>query len=224
MGPSVWIHDDDRQLLYLTAGDANGFWFNESGFLLADYGSGSCVWSPICNYACEVYNYNSRFLDFIGIWTITAKVGYAEFEPKEVKVFLGNAIDAAGIFPCLMYVPIEEGYYLGLDKLDTKPGALGSSFWYADTVDGAPDYSQYPIPTDMGCPITQEEWLGGGNAGETVDDGARGEDATNSTSEESESGASTEAGGEGTASSANSFGLAELAALMANVIILVLYV
>ena len=114
-----------------------------------------------------------------------------------------------------MYVSIEEGYYLGLDKLDTKPGALGSSFFYDDTVDGAPDYSQYPIPTDMGCPITQEEWLRGGNAGETVDDGAGGE---------SESGASTEAGGEGAASSANSFGLAELAALMANVIILVLYV
>ncbi|CAB9525552.1 expressed unknown protein [Seminavis robusta] len=165
-GPSVWIHDDARQLLYLTAGAANGFWFNDSGFFLADYTADppTCTWLDNCNFACEVYNYDSRFFDFIGLWNITGKYGMEDFgDPQLVRVYLGNAIDAAGIFPCLMYVSIEEGYYIGLDKLDTTPGTLGSSFWYSTTVDGEPDYTEYPVPPDSGCPGTTEEWLGVGN-------------------------------------------------------------
>jgi len=163
-GPSVWIHDDERQLLHLTAGPAQaqqGFWFNQSGFYLADYAAGSCSWFDFCNFACEVYNYDSRFLDYIGTWNITGKFGMESFEPLEVKVYLGNAIDAAGVFPVLMYISIDEGYYLGLDKLDTTIGTGGSSFWYTETKGGAPNFAlDYPLSADLGCPGTTEEWLG----------------------------------------------------------------
>ena len=159
--PSVWIHDDGRQLLHLTAGQAQGFWFNESGFYLADYQDQTCVWFSNCNFACEVYNYDSRFMDFIGIWNVTGKHGAMDdkFAPVLANVYLGNAIDAAGVFPCLMYISAESGFYLGLDKLDTTVGTGGSSFWYSRTVSVPPDFLDYPLPTDMGCPGTMDEWL-----------------------------------------------------------------
>jgi len=78
--------------------------------------------------------YDSRFLDYIGTWDITGKVGSSDFAPTTAKVYLGNAIDAAGVFPCLMHIAVDGGYYLGLDKLDTTVGTGGSSFWYPESM------------------------------------------------------------------------------------------
>ena len=156
---SIWIHDDDLQLLHLTAGEATGFWFNASGYFLADYVEQTCIWLPNCNFECEVYNYDSRFFDYIGTWFITGKKGSPDFTNTTAKVYLGNAIDAAGVFPCLMYISVDGGYYLGLDKLDTTVGTGGSSFWYSQIVPGKPNFTDYPLPTNLDCPGTTEQFL-----------------------------------------------------------------
>ncbi len=49
-------------------------------------------------------NYDSRFLDFAGEWTVTRKTGVADTAPRAVTAWLGHAIDAAGTFPVIMYL------------------------------------------------------------------------------------------------------------------------
>ncbi|CAF4294278.1 unnamed protein product, partial [Adineta steineri] len=52
-------------------------------------------------------------------------------KPVAVKAWIGNAIDAAGVFPIVMYTDNATGHYLGLDKLDTVIGLkMGATYWY----------------------------------------------------------------------------------------------
>ncbi|CAF1448725.1 unnamed protein product, partial [Didymodactylos carnosus] len=127
---SAWIMDDPNQLLIVTAG-TNYYYFNGTGFFMYDSDSKTCTWLASCNYRCEVYNYDSRFLDYAGEWVVTKKWGITEMEPIAVEAWIGNAIDAAGIFPIIMYTDKKTGDYLGLDKLDPIPSPkMGATYWY----------------------------------------------------------------------------------------------
>lgn len=125
---STWIVDDPNQLQILTA-NTFYYYFNGSGFFMYDSASNSCIWLSVCNYQCEVYNYDSRFLDYAGEWIITKKWGVAEMEPVAVGAWIGNALDAAGIFPIILYLDKKTGHYIGLDKLDPVPSSkMGATY------------------------------------------------------------------------------------------------
>ncbi|CAF1516798.1 unnamed protein product [Rotaria sordida] len=68
-----------------------------------------------------VYNYNSQFLDYGGEWIIITKWRITDMTPQHTEVWIGNAIDAAGIFLIIMYIDKSTDHYLGLDKLDPIP-------------------------------------------------------------------------------------------------------
>lgn len=127
---STWIMDDSNQLLIVT-GSTFYYYFNASGFFYYDTLTNQCIWLNSCNYQCEVYNYNSRFLDYVGEWIITYKWGVGAVNYLLVDAWIGNAIDAAGIFPIIMFTDKKTGDYLGLDKLDTVGSStMGASYWY----------------------------------------------------------------------------------------------
>jgi len=135
--------DTDNELLALNAGAYNIYFFNSSGFWFTDAIGGDCTWSASCDYACEIYNYDSRFMDYLGTWTITAKRGFDDVD-VEVTAWGGNAIDAAGVFPCILYMDSTTGYYVGLDKLDpdsTEGGCI--SYFYTEYEDGTPDWTTF---------------------------------------------------------------------------------
>jgi len=69
---SQYMQSMSKKLLALNAGPAT-FFFNSSGYFF--YDGTSCNWLTFCDFECEVYNYDSRFLDFVGVWTITSKRG-----------------------------------------------------------------------------------------------------------------------------------------------------
>ena len=154
--PSNWHMDDDRKLLVIEPLPAV-FWFNNSGFFMSD-SSSQCVWDPLCNYECEVYNYDSRFLDYIGTWTITGKLGFNSTQSRLVNAFLGNAIDAAGVFPCIMYMDVATGAYVGLDKFDTTPATAPTAafYWYLQVVMTPPDFTQLAFPSS--CSGSESQW------------------------------------------------------------------
>lgn len=160
---STWIMDDLNQLLIVTAG-SNYYYFNRTGFFLYDSESKNCIWSPVCDYRCEVYNYNSRFLDYAGEWTITQKWGVNMTEPKVTDIWIGNAIDAAGIFPVIMYTDKVTGHYLGLDKLDPVPAAqMGATYWYGEHGTTKPKLSIQrfsPNVVQANCVSKLSDWTG----------------------------------------------------------------
>ncbi|CAF4608306.1 unnamed protein product, partial [Rotaria magnacalcarata] len=77
--------DDSNQLLIVTAGTSY-YYFNATGFFFYDSSSKTCTWSKTCNYQCEVYNYDSRFLDYAGEWIITNKWGNPQMKPISTQV------------------------------------------------------------------------------------------------------------------------------------------
>lgn len=160
---STWIMDDLNRLLIVTAG-SNYYYFNGTGFFLYDSSARTCVWSTSCDYVCEVYNYNSRFLDYSGEWIITEKWGITKQKPTTTKIWIGNAIDAAGIFPVIMYTDKQTGHYLGLDKLDPIPAAnMGATYWYSEHGRTKPKLSigQFsPSVVEAGCLSNLKEWTG----------------------------------------------------------------
>jgi hypothetical protein len=82
-------------------------------------------------------------MDYLGTWTITTKRGFDDVE-VEVTAWAGNAIDAAGVFPSLVYMDATTNHYVGLDKLDpdsTEGGCI--SYFYTEFVDGTPDFSDF---------------------------------------------------------------------------------
>ncbi|CAF1159990.1 unnamed protein product [Adineta steineri] len=155
--------DDIRQLLIITLGTTY-YYFNASGFFIYQYDTNACTWMPSCNYQCEAYNYNSRFLDYSGVWIITNKWGIASTKPVAVKAWIGNAIDAAGVFPIVMYTDNATGHYLGLDKLDTTIGTkMGASYWYLihDATVTLTSIATYrPSVVDVGCVSKLSDWAG----------------------------------------------------------------
>ncbi|CAF1178241.1 unnamed protein product [Didymodactylos carnosus] len=160
---STWIMDDVNQLLIVSAGSTS-FYFNGTGFFMYDTNSKTCTWSASCDYQCEAYNYDSRFLDYAGEWVITNKWGIDKMEPVTVKVWIGNAIDAAGIFPIIMYTDKKTGDYLGLDKLDPIPIAnMGATYWYTthgETIPRASIEAYHPNVVDGGCVANMNDWIG----------------------------------------------------------------
>ncbi|CAF1648425.1 unnamed protein product [Adineta ricciae] len=160
---AVWIMDDINQLLIVTAGTTY-YYFNASGFYQYNYGSNTCTWLSACNYRCEAYNYNSRFLDYAGEWIVTKKWGIQNMQPVAVQAWIGTAIDAAGIFPIIMYVDNATGHYIGLDKLDAKPAAkIGALYWYIahdDTKIGESIPKFHPSVVDAGCTNLLSDWTG----------------------------------------------------------------
>ncbi|CAF1166658.1 unnamed protein product [Adineta steineri] len=160
---AVWIMDDIKQLLIITLGTTY-YYFNASGFFIYQYDTNACTWMPSCNYQCEAYNYNSRFLDYSGIWIITNKWGIASTKPVAVKAWIGNAIDAAGVFPIVMYTDNATGHYLGLDKLDTVIGPkMGATYWYLihDTTVTMTSIATYrPSVVDVNCVSKLSDWAG----------------------------------------------------------------
>ncbi len=160
---STWIMDDPNQLLIITAG-LTYFYFNGTGFFMYDGSSETCIWLSACNYQCEVYNYDSRFLDYAGEWVITNKWGFSQIESVVVEAWIGNAIDAAGIFPVILYTDKETGHYLGLDKLDTIVSrTMGATYWYTihgDTIPRTSIENFHPNVVEASCNTTLSAWLG----------------------------------------------------------------
>ena len=155
---SNWHMDDARKLLVIEP-YPSPFWFNASGALLFA-GPDTCIFYRGCDYVCEVYNYDSRFMDYVGLMTFTAKLGSAGSgravtPPRTAHVWLGNAIDAAGVFPCLMYMDAATGFYLGLDRVGLQPGASTGTYWY-ENVTATLGLSQLALPAQ--CPGTKAEW------------------------------------------------------------------
>ncbi|CAF1219902.1 unnamed protein product [Rotaria sp. Silwood1] len=160
---STWIMDDPNQLLIITAGTTY-YYFNATGFFLYDSDSKICTWSATCNYVCEAYNYDSRFLDYAGEWIITNKWGIETMEPINAKIWIGNAIDAAGVFPIVMYTDKTTGHYLGLDKLDSIPSSkMGATYWYTEHGDTIPRVNIKafsPSVVQAGCVAKLRDWTG----------------------------------------------------------------
>jgi hypothetical protein len=160
---STWIMDDPNQLLIVTAG-VYYYYFNQSGFFMYDSSIRTCTWSSSCNYQCEVYNYNSRFLDYAGEWIIIKKWGINRMQPLAVDAWIGNAIDAAGIFPIIMYTDKITGHYLGLDKLDPTPSAeMGATYWYTEhgnTIPRTNILAFHPNAVETGCTADITMWTG----------------------------------------------------------------
>jgi hypothetical protein len=161
---STWIMDDPNQLLIVTIDSILYYYFNGTGFFGYDANSKTCTWSSACDYRCEVYNYNSRFLDYSGEWVITKKWGVNQMQPVTVDAWIGNAFDAAGIFPIIMYTEKTNGYYLGLDKLDPIPTpAMGVSYWYTQygaTIPKTSIKNYHPNVVEVGCNTALNDWLG----------------------------------------------------------------
>ncbi|CAF3977935.1 unnamed protein product [Rotaria sp. Silwood2] len=159
---STWIMDDLNKLLIVTAGTSY-YYFNATGFFMYDSVEKKCTWSNSCDYICEVYNYNSRFLDFSGEWIITKKWGINDMQPLAVKTWIGNAIDAAGIFPIIMYTDKKTGHYLGLDKLDPMPMVkMGATYWYTEhgnTTSRTSIEAYHPNVVEVGCIKDITEWM-----------------------------------------------------------------
>ncbi|CAF1218422.1 unnamed protein product [Adineta steineri] len=160
---SVWILDDPNQLLIVTAGNYY-YYFNASGFFQYDYNSNKCVWNPNCNYTCEVYNYDSRYLDYAGEWVITKKWGIDNIEPTVVNAWIGLAIDAAGVFPVILYTHNQTNHYVGFDKLDTTPGNKKSAtYWYIvhkNTILRTSIEGFHPNVEELGCANKLRDWTG----------------------------------------------------------------
>ncbi|CAF0965776.1 unnamed protein product [Rotaria sordida] len=160
---STWIMDDLNKLLIVTAG-TDYYYFNATGFFMYDSVTKTCTWSESCDYICEVYNYNSRFLDFGGEWIITKKWGIKDMQPLAVEAWIGNAIDAAGIFPVILYTDKKTGHYLGLDKLDSMPmPKMGATYWYTDhgkTTARTSIKTYHPNVVEVGCTKDITEWMG----------------------------------------------------------------
>ncbi|CAF3357065.1 unnamed protein product [Rotaria socialis] len=160
---STWIMDDSSQLLIVTAG-TNYYYFNATGFFFYDSSSKTCTWSKTCNYQCEVYNYDSRFLDYAGEWVIMNKWGNPQMKPISTQVWIGNAIDAAGIFPIVMYTDKATGHYLGLDKLDPIPAPkMGATYWYTEHGNTIPKISITgfnPSVVEAACVGKLNDWTG----------------------------------------------------------------
>lgn len=164
--PGLWIQDDERQLLAgITSPSVNGglqdLYFNRSGFFLHSYdnvdgANDTCQWFDFCDYQCEVYNYDSRFYDDLGTWRITWKIGQDLFDeqysiesPTQVRAYMGNAIDAVGVFPAVIYTNVDQTAYLGLDKIGSsdvtkQPGY--AYYWYTNYTVSAPDVEDFHPP------------------------------------------------------------------------------
>jgi hypothetical protein len=136
--------DTDLELLALNAGSYSIYYFNSTGYWSTGSGvSNVCSWVSTCDFACEVYNYDSRFMDYLGTWTITAKRGFDTLEEVTVTAWAGNAIDAAGVFPSIAYLDATTGYFVGLDKLDPDVSEDGGiSYFYTEFTEGV-DFSSF---------------------------------------------------------------------------------
>ncbi|CAF0884634.1 unnamed protein product [Rotaria sordida] len=160
---SILIMDDSNKLLILTAGTSY-YYFNATGFFIYDSSENTCKWFSSCNYICEAYNYNSRFLDFGGEWIITEKWGVNNMEPLTVETWIGHAIDATGVFPIIMYTDKQSGHYLGLDKLDTVlMENMGTTYWYTihgNTTPRTTIEAYQPNVVNAGCVKSIDEWMG----------------------------------------------------------------
>ena len=93
--------------------------------------------------------------------------------PTVVSAWTGNAFDAFGTAPIILYTGVVGGVsvYIGMDRLDSVPTSNpGSSYWYNKVVLGAPDFTDYnPSLESLGCPGTTFEWQGGGSNQPPVD-------------------------------------------------------
>jgi hypothetical protein len=160
--PSNWHMDDNRKLLIIEP-YPEMFWFNATGCFVA--AGGQCTYLDIgaFTYSLEVYNYDSRFLDYVETVSLSWKFasGGRSVIGKSVDVWMGNSIDAAGPFPCLMYTDTVTGYYVGLDRITPFPGQPTGSYWYNDVTGGTASISQVDLPQSCGpSPITKSQWMG----------------------------------------------------------------
>jgi len=85
---------------------------------------------------------------------------YSVESPRTVRAYFGNAIDAAGIFPSLIYSNVDQTTYLGLDRIgsavvEKQPGY--AYYWYTDYDIGPPDVSVF-VPPDV-C-VGSESFVG----------------------------------------------------------------
>lgn len=160
---SVWYQRDADKLLRIgpTPGSAglSDYYFNASGFFLhttpfaGTGGKSSCSWLSFCAYECEVYNYDSRFLDYIGTWRVSWKRDIGKYNTsatRTVRAYAGNAIDAAGVFPVIAYISVEDGGYAGLDKI--TPAVTDNPdyayYWYTVIEPAAPDPAIFRPPSE----------------------------------------------------------------------------
>jgi hypothetical protein len=92
--------------MVLNSGPASIEFFNASGFY--NYDGSSCTWLNYCGYNCEDKNYDSRFLDFAGVWTIIGKRGFSSVN-LQVNAWIGNAFDALGPNPVVKFTLVSNG-------------------------------------------------------------------------------------------------------------------
>ncbi|CAF4381850.1 unnamed protein product, partial [Rotaria sp. Silwood2] len=160
---ATWIMDDSNKLHIAAIGTIH-YYFNTTGSFIYDSTTKTCTWSKSCNYACEVYDYNSRFLDFGGEWIITKKWGIEDMQPQAVETWIGHTIGAAGVFPIIMYTDKKTGHFLGVDKLDAAPTLkTGATFFFTDHGNTTPRTSieaYHPNVVEAGCVKTITEWMG----------------------------------------------------------------
>lgn len=104
-------------------------------------------------------------MDFVGVWTITGKRGFESVNMK-VNTWIGNAIDAAGVFPSVMYTLVDDSLdydlYAGLDKLDPKSTLDGGmSYFYDNLTMETPDFSTFDYGTieSLGCNDSTDIWM-----------------------------------------------------------------
>lgn len=161
---SLWYQDDPNQLLRMgpmpaTARTAQNLYYNVSGLYIATTGTGvtgdiepQCSsFNTLCDYHCEVYGYNSRFMDYVGTWDLSWKKDfdglYSATSTNRVHAFMGNAFDMVGVYPCLMYMTEDMLGYVGLDKVDLTPGRGYTYFFYPTVTLGPPESSVFEFPS-----------------------------------------------------------------------------
>lgn len=164
--PSAWYQRDADKLLRLGptpdgAGGLSDYYFNESGFFLhttplpGTGGQASCQWVPSCGYVCEVYNYDDRFMDYLGTWDVSWKRDVDEYNvshTRAVHAYAGNAIDAAGVFPVIAYMTAggAASYYCGLDKVtpNITQNPDYAYYWYTGVNATPPDPALFDPPPE----------------------------------------------------------------------------
>jgi hypothetical protein len=104
-------------------------------------------------------------LDYVGVWTVTGKRGFDSVN-IQVNAWIGNAIDAAGVFPVVVFSLLDDSVdydiYVGLDKLDPIPTIDGgAAYFYPYLVLETPDFNTFEFGSvsSLGCD-SSENWEG----------------------------------------------------------------
>ena len=145
-----------KQLVALDAG-SYALFFNSSGFYLSLGSYHWCGWMDYADFDLFYNAYDSRFLDYLGTWTIIAKRGFTEVPNAKLTAWAGTTMDPSAVFPSISYL-WETGIYAGLDEIE--PTAMidgGESYFYPTLTTGRPNFSLFEAGTieSLQCPGTE---------------------------------------------------------------------